>query len=275
MKLSVLVENTSLLGFPVEHGLSLHILLNDGTAFLFDVGQSDLFVRNAERMGVALSEVRFAVLSHGHYDHGGGLRVLSELRPALPVYLHRQAFAPHYSLRPDGLSYIGLDRLWQTDKLMNDNWRFCEGETEVCKGVKLFSDVKGAVCCPPGNKLLFADEHGSADLFPDEQNVLISEGNNLVLIAGCAHAGIVNIMHRAEELTGKRLTHVVAGFHLMKMGLSREEEDTFMQRLIDELKQRQCMYYTLHCTGMEAYERLRAELGEQISYLSCGEQIHI
>lgn len=275
MKLSVLVENTSLLGLPVEHGLSLHILLNDGEAFLFDVGQSDLFVRNAERMDVNLSEVSFAILSHGHYDHGGGLRVLTALRPALPIYLHRQAFAPHYSLRSKGLSYIGLDKQWQKDELMTDDWRFCEGETEVCKGVRLFSDVKGAVCCPPGNKLLFADERGLADPFTDEQNVLISEGKNLVLIAGCAHAGIINIMQRAEELSGKRLTHVVAGFHLMKMGLSKEEEETFMQRFVDELKQRKCMYYTLHCTGMEAYERLRDELGEQIAYLSCGEHIYI
>ena len=76
MKVTSLVENTSRRGLPVEHGLSLHIQLDDGRQVLFDMGQRRLFADNAERLGIRLADVDAAIVSHGHYDHGGGLTLL-------------------------------------------------------------------------------------------------------------------------------------------------------------------------------------------------------
>lgn len=109
MTITSLVENTSREDFPVEHGLSLHIRLEDGRQILFDMGQGNLFARNAEHLGLRLSKVDMAIVSHGHYDHGGGLGTFLEINRHAPVYLNNHAFEPHYSLRDKGLAYIGLN----------------------------------------------------------------------------------------------------------------------------------------------------------------------
>ena len=96
MKITALIENTSARGLPTEHGLSLFVETAEHK-FLFDMGQTDLFARNAETLGIALSKVDFAVLSHGHYDHGGGLNTFLALNDHAPVYMSRYAFEPHYT----------------------------------------------------------------------------------------------------------------------------------------------------------------------------------
>ena len=105
MKITALVENIPAHGLPAEHGLSLFVETN-GIRFLFDMGQTDLFARNAEALGIDLDTADFAVLSHGHYDHGGGLETFLSLNSHAPVYLSRYAFEPHYNGTE---KYIGLD----------------------------------------------------------------------------------------------------------------------------------------------------------------------
>ena len=106
MKITSLVENTCSNGnYDVEHGLSLYIETED-KKILFDMGQTDLFVKNANIMGVDLSDVDVAVLSHGHYDHGGGLGKFLEINQKAPVYLSRYAFGKYYN---GSSKYIGLD----------------------------------------------------------------------------------------------------------------------------------------------------------------------
>ena len=139
MRVTSLVDNTSHVGLPVEHGLSLHVLMDDGRQLLFDMGQRRLFADNAVRLGVDLTAVGWAVVSHGHYDHGGGLRAFLELNSRAPVYVDRHAFEPHYSLREDGLKYIGLDpELRDSERLVR-----CSGVTPVCSGGVVFDGVRG------------------------------------------------------------------------------------------------------------------------------------
>ena len=125
MRITALLENTSTCGLPTEHGLSLFVDMADHR-FLFDMGQTDLFARNAETLGIDLNTADFAVLSHGHYDHGGGLRAFFSINGHAPVYMSRFAFEPHYN-GPE--KYIGLDQsLAESDRIV-----FAEEEKSVSK----------------------------------------------------------------------------------------------------------------------------------------------
>lgn len=272
MIVTSLVENTSPKGLPAEHGLSLHILLNDGRSILFDMGQRRLFAENADRLHIDLSDVDYAVISHGHYDHGGGLRAFLDINHKAPIYLNRHAFEPHYSLRPNGLAYIGLDQ----DLKDNSRLVFCDDQKTIDKDLVLFAHVESNDLKPVGNKLLFGPTKEKHDNFRHEQSLIIKEGDKTVLLAGCAHTGIVNIMRKAEHVAGCPVTHVLAGMHLVKSGLPEEKETEWLHALADRLLSRNgCRYFTMHCTGLPQYEKLKELMGDAISYLSCGDQIVI
>lgn len=271
MEIVSLVENTSRCGLAVEHGLSLFIRLDDGRSVLFDMGQGRLFYDNAVSLGVDLSQVGVAVLSHGHYDHGGGLGVFLEQNLSAKVYVNHYAFEPHFSLRDGELKNIGLDvSLKNSPRIV-----FCSGTTHIRDSITIFNCVNGDSFCPVGNRLLFAGDGSINDDFCHEQNLIVKEGGNVMLFAGCAHSGIVNIIRRAEEVAGSRVTHVFAGMHLVKSGLDIGSEQKFISDLAKELLGFGCKYYTMHCTGVPQYEMLKSVMGDAIEYLSCGEKIII
>lgn len=270
MRITSIIENTTNKGLHVEHGLSLYIETNAGQNVLFDMGLSGMFVRNAESLGLSISDVDVAVVSHGHYDHGGGLKAFFLENSKADVYIHKDAFQPHYSLRDTGLRFIGLDKDWaKYERLV-----FCDKQKNITDTMTLFADVQGNCCNPIGNRLLFGPAQTENDDFRHEQNLLIEEDGKLVLFAGCAHRGIVNILRKAEEVAGKAPTHVLAGMHLVKSGLTSADEDAFIATLASELMQyKDTMFYTMHCTGEEQYNKLKSLMGSQIEYLACGDSI--
>ena len=264
MTITSLVENTSAVGIPVEHGLSLYIQLENSRNILFDMGQRRLFAENAEQLGLNLADIDMAIVSHGHYDHGGGLRAFLEINDKAKVFIHKDAFLPHYSLKEDGLKYIGLD----TDLQDNPRLVKCDSLARLDNQMTIFADVTGDFCCPQGNRLLFGPSEMQNDSFAHEQNLIIEENGKTVLFAGCAHKGIINIMRKAEDVIGKSPTHVFAGMHLSK----GKEDESFISTLAHELmKYKNCTFYTMHCTGTEQYLQLKTIMGNQIEYLSCGE----
>lgn len=272
MRITAFTENTSSRGLPVEHGLSLYIEKDDGHTILFDMGQSDLFARNAEVLALSVADIDVAVISHGHYDHGGGLGTLLEKNRKAKVYIQKDAFQPHYSLRETGLRYIGLDKSLQG----NERLVFCEEVTHIGNNMTLFANVQGNCCYPVGNKLLFGPSESENDSFHHEQSLIIEEEDKLVLFAGCAHRGIVNIIHKAEEIAGRTPTHVIAGMHLVKSGMNEKDEDLFINSLASELRAYpETMFHTMHCTGEEQYKKLKSLMGRQIEYLSCGDNVMI
>lgn len=280
MRITSLVENTSHIGLPVEHGLSLFIELIDGRKILFDMGQSALYADNANRLGLSVSDVDMAIISHGHYDHGGGLSHFLVTNHKAPVYIQRDAFRPHYSLRDTGMHFIGIDPELAADSRVV----LCDDQTVVSDQIILFSDVEGQCCYPVGNRLLYMSPDGISngkkpylhDNFCHEQNLIVEENHKTVLFAGCAHCGIVNILRRSIEILGHAPTHVFAGMHLIKSGLSGLDEDSFIRDLSGYLQLYQrCKYYTMHCTGTTQYEMLRNLMGDQIEYLACGDSVMI
>ena len=272
MKITAVIENTTHMNMPVEHGLCLYIEKKDGKRILFDMGQSGMFAKNAETLGLSIADVDYAVVSHGHYDHGGGLKIFLTENYKAPIYIHKEAFLPHYSLRETGLRYIGLDN----ELKRNERLILCDDIIHIDKHMMLFAGVQGNCCTPPGNRLLYGPSETAHDTFRHEQSLIVEEDSKVILFAGCAHCGIVNILRKMEKLTGKVPTHVFAGMHLVKNGLDEETENTFISTLAHELlNYESTRFYTMHCTGTEQYKKLESIMHSHIQYLSCGESVTI
>lgn len=273
MIIKTLVENTSVSeDFGSEHGLSLYIE-TQGQKVLFDVGASGLFNENAKKLNAAIADVDFLIISHGHYDHGGGLRKFLEENIKAKVFLHRLAFEKHYALRPnDKLESIGLEEgLKQNRQIVLTSDRFF-----ISKGIQLFSDIIPVESYPVSNNNLLMEQNGQIikDTFNHEQNLMIEEDGKTLLITGCAHNGIVNILERFKTLKGHMPDYVVGGFHLSSRSGGKESFES-INKMGKYLMNTKAMYYTCHCTGIEPYNRLKAVMGESIDYLSAGSKITI
>ena len=246
MIVRVVIENTSTKGLPVEHGLSLWIEAC-GRRFFFDLGQGELFAENAAAMGLDVADAEFAIVSHGHYDHGGGIKTFLLQNKQSSVYLNVNALCGYYSKsvspkdsgaqNEDSVRYIGLD----SDLRFNGRIVLTDGVRELSEGLILFSGCTGREWFSPANDRILKMENGvlTKDDFLHEQSLVIWEGSRRVLVAGCAHSGILNIMAKAENILGEPLTDVIGGFHLAGV-----DDIDFMDNFARELMRRSCRYYT-------------------------------
>lgn len=269
MKLMTLLENTACTeGLCASHGLSLYLEAN-GQRILFDMGPDDGFMANAQTLGVDLSAVDLAIVSHGHYDHTGGLGRFFACNDHAKVYVHQGAFAPLYSEK-EGLHYIGIDPAMEA---YAHRFVTVEGVTSLGEGLTLFGDVKdltGATVASASLKEQLPDGTLQPDAFQHEHNLLVQEGGRTILVAGCAHCGIVNILNRAESMVGQHMDAMVGGFHLFQLTADDPDSDALIDQVGQALQSRPTQYYTGHCTGDYAYGRLAQQLGAQLHRISGG-----
>lgn len=273
MIIKVLVENTSVSEeYGAEHGLSLYIETKKNK-ILFDVGATELFLKNAAKIGVNIADVDFLIVSHGHYDHGGGLKTFFQENKKAKVFLHPLAFGKYYAARPtDKLEFIGIDEGLKENKQIV----FTSDSFSICDGVQLFSNVIAKEDPPKSNRGLLAQKNELIvnDSFDHEQNLIIQENGKTLLVTGCAHNGIVNIIKHFQEINGYMPDYVIGGFHLYSASSGSEPPET-VDSLAKYLLTTKIKFYTCHCTGIEAYERLKSIMGDSIGYLSAGDQITI
>lgn len=274
MLIKVLVENTAVSGeFGSEHGLSLYIEAN-GKKILFDTGRGELFLANATKLNVDIASVDYAVLSHAHHDHSGGLPAFLRENTAARIYLREGAAGKYYSQHPDGnLAQIGPDEaIIESGRLV-----FTGERHEIGPGLELFSGVRGRELFSEANKTLYMDKHGelSQDTFEHEQNFVVMEGDTVALFAGCAHNGIVNILKRMAELGYRAPDYVFGGFHLFNPSFKKSEDPALIRGVGEYLSKTPSVYYTGHCTGQEAYELLQGMMGDRMRYMATGSAIRI
>ena len=253
MRIVCLAENTACderLG--AEHGLSLYIEYGS-RKILFDMGQSDLFLKNAGTLGIDLAEVDIAVVSHGHYDHGGGLAAFLAVNDSAPIYVSRSAFMPHWH---GSEKYIGLDPALADHPRL----KMIDGETVLgagitlcrCEDDSLLYPIDAAGLCVGRDGVLVPED------FCHEQYLLLEENGKRILISGCSHRGILNIMHRFHPDV------LIGGFHYSKIALGDA-----LAAYADVLARYDTDYYTCHCTGNAQFAFMKNRLG-RLAYLAGG-----
>lgn len=261
MKVVTLFENRTISKeYKSNHGLSLYIE-TDSHKILFDTGTDDSFIYNAAKLGVNLEEVDIAIISHGHYDHGGGLEAFLNLNSKAKIYIGGGAFERHL-LKVLGIikHNIGLKK----ELSSNDRLIFVNDIMTIDNELILFGNVKGEKLKPKGNdKLLkeYSDGSIGKDDFEHEINLLITDKNKYSLFCGCAHKGIANIIERAQAIINGSLSTVVGGFHLMGMESKNLKDRDFFDELSGILNSNNIdKYYTCHCTGEDAYSYLKLKM---------------
>ena len=273
IKINVLVENTVISGdFKGKHGLCLYIE-TEKHKILFDLGQTGLFVKNAEKLGVDIASIDTVVVSHGHIDHGGGLKYFLALNNTAKIYVRKDAFDKHF-IKVFGIKVnVGLDRNLKDNKQVV----FADDLVVIDQELTLFSNVKSEGFVTKSNSALYANIDGKIvqDDFSHEPNLIVNENGKTLLLSGCSHAGIVNILTKAEEVVGDKIDNVVGGFHLYNPPTKRYESAESIDSLAQVLAEKDSKFYTCHCTGEKAYSKMKSVLKDRLAYLSTGAEIEI
>ena len=277
MRIINLVENTEgASGCGFEHGLSFYIE-TEHHKLLADTGASDLLLKNAEKLGIDLTKVDTVILSHGHYDHGGGILPFVEINPAAKIYIPAAAFGAYYSLRDGAPRYIGLAEEIRRLPQVVIVGGTAAGIFRIDDELSLFSGIGNTYPIPSANRnLRVKTKQGlRQDDFRHEQCLVVSEGGRKVLLSGCAHHGILNVLDRYRELFGGEPDVAISGFHMMKKsGYSKEDLDMIADTA-KELCKVSTVFYTGHCTGTEPFEAMKKIMGGKLRYVHSGDEIRI
>ena len=271
MKIINLVEDTySGNGFEYEHGLSFYIE-TENHKILADCGATDMFIRNAIRHKIDLSEIDSIILSHGHYDHSGGILPFMRINPFAKIYMNHLAGGDYYSLKEGGLKYIGIDkRILDLPSL-----ELVKGNLKIDDEIFIFSGMTAPKNPSKGNSRLKmkTDKGFVQDSFEHEQCFVITHKNQKILISGCAHNGMISILERYKELFNSYPDIVISGFHMIQPEPYSEADILRIEQTAIKLLKTGATFYTGHCTGLEAYDIMKEIMGDNLIFFHSGDII--
>jgi 7,8-dihydropterin-6-yl-methyl-4-(beta-D-ribofuranosyl)aminobenzene 5'-phosphate synthase len=264
--------------FLAEHGFSLLVTVyheEDKHTILFDTGYTKVGVlHNMALLGVNIEEIEAIVLSHGHMDHTGTLHgILDKISHTIPLVVHPDIFKyPRYTRRPDGAKSI-WPRTVVKDDLNKKNVDIIESKTPVCLAddmIMVTGEVERTTPFEKGMPNALMEQNGELvhDPIIDDQSIAVKlKGKGLVVISGCAHAGIVNTLMFAQKTTGEQKIHaVLGGFHLSGPFFEKFHDPT-----VDALKKIDpAVLIPMHCTGWKAIQRFQKEFPESFVLNSVG-----
>ncbi len=277
IRLTVLCENNvdkvSPYGLLGEHGFACHLQTPDGE-FLFDTGGGMTIMNNAKLLGIDFTKLQGIMFSHGHFDHTGGFKHVLELTGKIPVYAHPDLFSEHFSQNSGKLTKIGIP--WPQDELeqLGANFIFSAEPYAVTADLTLSGDIPRRSTVETGDpNLLSLDESGQqiADPLHDDLSLFINTEKGLVILLGCAHAGLINIIDHAIKVTGQNQIYMVIGGTHLKF-CSDEQMNATLDRL-EELKVEKIG--TSHCTGLRGARILADRFGDRFFFASVGTVLDI
>ena len=259
MKWTVLSDNRTCNDqLQTEHGLSI-LLETSHHRILLDTGASDVFIRNAEKMGIDFSTVDYVFISHGHGDHAGGLKHFMEINDKAKVIVSPDALKGKYFSKRRYLHSITTE--WP--EIPQERLLTIEHSESICGDIFILAHIPQIHPMPEGNQLLFVENSDGCYVNDDFRHELALYTDGL-LFTGCAHSGLENILAACPY----PVNFVVGGFHLLD-GQESEEE---LQELADRLKEQYptTRFYTSHCTGDNVFEVMKVVMGEQLQSFRCG-----
>lgn len=255
------VESRKLLA---EHGLSVYFKYND-RQYLFDTGQGEVLFSNALKLGIDLKEIDTVFLSHGHDDHTGGLEKLLEIKPEIRVFAHSDIFQLKYKKVDDSLEFIGTEL--EISALNN----FTAAETTIAAAAGIYNT--GEIPAPKASyineRYVVENEDGQVtDPFDDDTSLYIETESGIVILLGCSHKGVKNIIDEIRaNVEGKKIAAVLGGMHLKRADRKEIEEliEYFRELELDLLA-------PMHCTGREASVMFKEALGDLVQLASVGDK---
>ncbi len=266
-RVTILCENT--IGIPLdvigEHGFACHVETESGN-YLFDTGRGFGIARNALVLGKDLREIKAIMISHGHYDHTGGLPDVLQIKGAVDVFGHPDMFLKRYWIKDGKTRFIGIPHRRELLESMGANFRLGREMVEVGPGVYLTGEIPRNTSFEKGdaNMTLITDEGEKIhpDPIRDDLSLVIDGDKGLILVLGCAHAGMVNIIEYVlEKMNRDRFHAVIGGTHL---GFSSESQFEETMRVIDQYRIERIG--VSHCTGLAAAAKLQARLGDRFFF---------
>jgi 7,8-dihydropterin-6-yl-methyl-4-(beta-D-ribofuranosyl)aminobenzene 5'-phosphate synthase len=281
MRITILSENYTPFSLKLrgEHGFCA-LIEKDDRQFLFDTGRFGVCVDNADAMKIDLTKVEKILLSHGHIDHTGGLEVvLKTINHPVEIVAHPKIFEEKFIVgdqyvksfgRPDVFIGVTLSAYY-LEKMLNASFNLQEGFCEVGEGVWLTGEVpftNGVEKIPES----FLVERGGIrvhDDFADDNSLLIDTGSGLVVVLGCAHRGIVNILTYAKKKLNKKIRAVIGGTHLH--GAPKEQIE-FAGSYLKELFENDGveLFAPAHCTGIDTIIDFCTEFKDIAKPAFCG-----
>ena len=279
MKIITLVDNrTQSEDLKTEHGLSLYIETNDNQKILYDTGQSDLFILNAQKLGIDLSEIDTVVISHGHYDHVGGLVAFLNVNKTAKVYMNATIFDYEYFSVKRGVKKMNgfpteLMDYREQIILLDKNTSF--------DNLWLITDINHTYAMPKGNTILYRQKNGVEELdkFTHELVLVVDTVQGLCVFTGCGHNGVLNIVSTVQTvIPQKQIQCVYGGFHLIDGKDFVETESTdeltsIAKELTNILPTAQ--FYTGHCTGEKAIKVLSEKMEGKLASFYVGKEVTI
>lgn len=270
MKIITLLENkSSKKELKSSHGLSLYIE-HHGKKILFDLGPNRDFFSNAEQLNINLKDVDYVIISHGHYDHATELNFFLNYNTKAKVYISEHAFEKHVGKVGILVKDIGIKAVKDTNRLhyVTDTLTLEPGIT-ITPTVSFKQEVLS-------DERLFVKKDGKyiKDEFHHEIYLILSEDNKNVLVSGCSHKGIANIISTLEKKRNIIFDYVIGGFHFKRFNKANQSHQQYLTKIGNQFNRKRTNFYACHCTGDDAFEYLD-NLMKNLNPLHTGDELDL